>query len=476
MDPITDKFRLRLPLERKLEVMPPHEPIPEPGPVDISSVRKNIISLAIPSIGEFLLSMTIGIVDLAFVGRLGAYATASSGMAWQFVWFVNMVFIGVNAGATAVIARYWGAGDKKNARKAAGQTLLITLILSFICTLMFIFLAEGMFKFLGAGPGVIKYGSAYLRILASTYICASLMMAANTCMKSAGDTKTPMLIVGLLVIMNVFLDYGLIFGKLGLPAHGLLGSAEASAFVMFVGAVLSVGGLFAGRFRIKVKPEDFGRFNWEISRVIIKIGLPISLEHLCWSISAAMVIWVCASLGTVHLAVHNILLKAESLSFMPGLGFSVAAQVAVGQALGEGNEEKARVAASESMKICIAIMGAAGLLFVFFSRQIIGFFTSDPEVLTLGTRTLQILALVQPNQALAYVMLGTMKGAGDTKAALAIGLIGMILVRIPLVYLFGVTLGLGVLGAWGGGMGLDIAVRAWLSYKRFLSGKWIRAL
>lgn len=439
---------------------------------DLPAIRKRIISLALPSITEFMIHMTIGIVDLAFVGRLGAEATAASGMAWQIIWFTELAFFGVNAGVTALVARNIGAGDEKAARRAAGQALMITMFLAFLCTLFFIYYAEGILRLLGSEDSVITLGSAYIRILASTFLCSALMFCITTVLKSTGDTRTPMIIAAATSILNIILDYGLIFGKFGLPEHGALGSAEASAIVIFLGSLFAIAGILLGWFKIKISPDDIIRFDKVVCWKIIKIGIPVSMEQLAWSLAYAVIIWIVARSGTVHLAVHNIILKAESLSFMPGVGFSVAAKIAVGQALGEGSIEKAKLYVWESVKIGMMLMGSAGLAFLLIPQTLVSFFSVDPEVIALGASTLFVLGIIQPIQGMLFVLLGAFKGAGDTKAVMIIALAGMMLVRIPLSYFFGITLGLGVLGAWGGGMGIDIAVRAYICYKRFLGSKW----
>jgi len=445
-----------------------------PDSIDTASIRKNIVSLAIPSIGEFVLHMTIGIVDLAFVGRLGADATASSGLAWQVIWFMNMLFFGINAGTTALVARYTGAGHNKKAQVAAGQSLIICTLVSFITTLFFIYYAEGILRILGAKPEVVRMGASYLRILASSFMCVSLMMNITTSIKSSGDTRTPMFIAGAMVLLNVFLDYAMIFGKFGFSAHGFLGSAESSAIVAFLGSIFCIAGIFLGWFKIKIDPDCFIQLRWDILSKIVKIGFPVTLEHLFWSTAAAVFVWIVARMGTVPLAVHNILLRAESFSFMPGIGFSIAARVAVGQALGEENEPKARARVWESVKIASVLMGAVGLVFVLFPHLVIRIFTDDPAVIAGGSQTLRILGIIQPVQAVLFILMGSLKGAGDTKATMLIALLGLWFVRIPLAYIFGAKMGLGVLGAWGIGMTVDIAVRAYICYRRFLGDKWMK--
>ena len=443
------------------------------GSIDIPSLRKKIISLALPSIGEFMLWMAVGIVDLAFVGRMGPDATASAGMAWQIVWFVSMIFMGINRGTSAIVARYTGAKDRKSSELAAGQAMLISVLVSFFATFIFTEFAERLFVILRASPEVIKLGAAYIRILSSSYIFSNMIMCANNALKGAGDTKTPMLVAGFMTVLNIFLDYSMMFGKFGFPAHGVLGSAEASAIVTFLGALLVVGGMFLGKFRVKLTPENFIAINPEMITRIIKIGMPNSVEHFIWSGSSAIILWMVAGMGVIPLAVDNILLKAESFSYMPGIGFSIAAGVIVGQALGEKNRMKARTAAWESIKIGMWIMGSMGVCFLLFPRFVIRIFTDDPELLTMGAQTLMVVALIQPVQAVLFVLNGVLNGAGDTKATMFISLLGITFVRVPLAYLFGITMGMGVAGVWGA-ICLDVAVRTYIVYRRFRGDEWMK--
>lgn len=443
------------------------------GSIDIPSLRKKIISLAVPSIGEFMLWMAVGIVDLAFVGRLGPDATASAGMAWQIIWFFSMIFMGINRGTSAIIARYTGARDKKSVELAAGQSILLSMVISFLTTFVFIFYAERLFMILRASPAVIKLGSSYIRILASSYIFSNLIMCANNVLKGAGDTKTPMFVAGFMTILNIFLDYSMMFGKFGFPAHGFLGSAEASAIVTFLGAVMVIGGMFLGKYRVRLLPENLIAIKPEMITRIIKIGIPNSVENFFWSGSSAVILWMVAGMGIIPLAVDNILLKAESFSYMPGIGFSIAAGVIVGQALGEKNLLKARTAAWESIKIGMWIMGTMGLCFLLFPRYVIRIFTDNPDLLTAGAQTLMVVALIQPVQAVLFVLNGVLNGAGDTKATMFISLLGISLVRVPLAYLFGITMGMGVAGVWGA-ICIDVAVRAYIVHMRFRGEQWMK--
>ena len=313
-----------------------------PGPVDQNALRKQLVTLALPSIAEYMLKMMVGVVDTIFVGRLGPQALAVSGLSWAIIFYCYMPMWGMNAGVAAVVSRYWGAGEYKKARRAAGQALLLNLIMPLVVSILLIIWGKDFLRLLGASPDVVKMGSRFLGVLISTTLFTGMTFGAQAILKATGDTRSPMFITGAVNILNVGLDYCLIYGKFGFPAHGVIGAAEASAVVKLLGAVLAVGGLFFGLFRIKVSPSDFARIDKDMMSRIVRIGWPSMMEHGFFSAASTAFTWVITSLGTTALATHSVLIHAESFSFMPGIGFSVASGIIVGQSLGAGNREKAR--------------------------------------------------------------------------------------------------------------------------------------
>jgi len=444
-----------------------------PGdPLERRAIRKQLVSLALPSIADYLLKMMVGVVDTIFVGRLGPQALAVSGLSWAILFYCYMPMWGMNAGVSAVVARYWGAGEYDKARRAAGQALMLNLLMPLVVTVMLVIWGKDFLRLMGATPNVVEMGGRYLGVLVSTTIYAGMMFGAQAILKATGDTRSPMLITGIINILNVGLDYCLIYGKFGFPAHGVIGAAEASAIVKLLGAFLAVGGLFIGVFKIKVTPSDFARIDWDMMKRIIRIGWPTMMENGFFSLASTAFTWVITSLGTTALAAHTVILRAESFSYMPGIGFSIASGIIVGQSIGAGNREKARMAVWESIKMGSLIMGSMGVVFFFVPHLVIRIFTDSPEVIAQGVETLRILAIIQPVQGLMFCLLGSLKGAGDTAATMKISMVGLWLIRVPGAYVLAVLLGLGVTGAWVA-MCLDIAFKAMWLLRRYRHGGWL---
>jgi putative MATE family efflux protein len=437
----------------------------------LKGYRKTIVNLAIPSMIEYILISMIMIVDTAIVGRLGAHALAVVSISWSILFFFMMISFAINQGSVAIIARYVGAKNDRWVSRSVGQAILLNFLFALMGAAIIYLFTPQLFSLMGVAPEVKKDGIVFLRILTLTYILDSFTISSNSALKASGDTKTPMKITGVENIINAVLDYILVFGIMGFAGFGVHGSAIATAITRLVGVTLSFGGLMMGWYKIKVSFRDIYLVRWRLISRIMKVGWPSIVDSSFFSSASLVFTRIVAGLGTIPLAVNGILLRAESLSFMPGISFAVAAGILVGQALGENNHEKARIMAWESSKLAMLVMGIMGSVFFFAPRMIIGIFTTDLIVLTSAAVVLRVIGPIQPIGGLMFVMRGALAGAGDTKSIMRIGLIGMWLVRVPFAYLFAITIDLGVLGAWGA-MSLHIAIATLMLLSRFRSGEW----
>lgn len=437
----------------------------------MNNTRKRVLNLALPAMTEFILQMMIGVVDLALIGRLGATAMAASGLSWQLVWFGSSVLLSISIAATAVVARFVGRTDFRLASRSAGQCLLLSSILSLIIAGLYALFPEILLKWLNAKPEVIDLGRSYLKILAITFFFRNITMAGNSILRGAGDTKFPMITTGITNIINIFFAYTLIFGKLGFPNLGLNGSAIASVVSRTIGCLIIVGLLIKGHYNIKIHFRDY--FFWDIPLIkrILRVGSPAFIEELFQTSSAIVYLWLVASLGTLALAAHQVALKAESFSYMPGLGFAVSAATLMGQSLGAKRKDLATKNCLESVFWAVLVMSFMGVIFYLIPHLIVRIFTPEKDVIVLGGQCLKIIALAQPIQAVMFVLMGSLRGAGDTAYTMKVTALGSWGVRITLTYLLAIKLGWGLAGAWWA-MLADMFFRAICVAVRFAKGKW----
>lgn len=428
------------------------------------------LRLALPAAGEQLLAMMVGIVDTFLVGHIGAAALAAVGLANQWVFLTNALFGAIGVGSTALIARSVGAKDTPLANRVLRQSVLLGAAIGLAATALGVAFAGPAVALMGAEPEALGPGTTYLRIVAAVFLPATLMFICNAAMRGAGDTRTPLRIMFIVNAINIVVAWSLINGAFGLPRMGVAGSAIGAATARFTGGILALGTLARGRGALRLMLDNL-RPDWDLIRRILRVGIPSGLEQLLFRFGQMSYARVVATLGTAAFAAHQVALNAESLSYMPGFGFAVAATTLVGQALGAQAPKEAERNGYTAFAIGAALMGAMGIVFILFPLPLVSFFTSDPEVIALGTGPLRIVGLAQPALAATMIINGALRGAGDTKYPLYI-VAGCIWgIRVPLAILFITIMGLGLEWAWVA-MSVDLFFRGLFAFLRYRSGKW----
>ena len=433
-------------------------------------MRRQIFELAWPAILGNLLQTIVSMVDLVMVGRLGAVAVASVGLGGQMLWFSHALMVSVSVGTTALVARFIGAQQKRDAEHVLMQSLILVLLFSTLLTVFWYVSAERMLLLIGAAGEVAELGGMYIRIVFMSTPSIFLIFTAEGALRGAGDTKTPMKVGATMNVINVILNYILIFGKLGFPVLGVKGAAIATAIAFAWASVTYLVIFSSGKFVLGISRDNFS-FDTKMIRRIIRIGIPASIQRVIMSSSMILYVSIIAGFGTAALAAHQIGLRVESLSYMPGFGFAVAATALVGQNLGARNPQKAEESGWEAAKLCALLMGAAGLFMILFPKPMARLFVADADVVNLAAWYLRIVAVSEPPLAVIFTLAGGLQGAGDTRSPLYISVFGLWLFRIPLAYFLGVVLGWGAVGAWTG-MTVDTFVRGGLYIYRFRKGKW----
>ncbi|SHK03684.1 putative efflux protein, MATE family [Anaerobranca californiensis DSM 14826] len=443
--------------------------------------RKRVMNLAWPAILEMFMSTLVQFVDTAMVGQLGAVAISAVSLNTSPMWFITGIFTGVSVGATALVARYIGANKLGEANNAAKQSLILGTIMGAIITILTLTLGQYLPKFMGAEPEVLPYATMYLKILGTTFILHFISFIASGILRGAGDTKTPMRINVLANIVNIIGNFFLIFPTRELIIGntvitiwgadlGVIGAAISTAFSRGLAGIIVLYILFSGKLNIKLKKEKIF-FDVDMLFKILKIGAPAAMERVVMSSGQILFTRVVATLGTTVLAAHHLAIVAESISYMPGFGFSMAATTLVGQGLGENKPDDAYKYGMETLKIAAIVMTFMGVVFFFFPHYLLRIFSNDHEVIAYGSLALKIVAFSQPFFASAMVLSGALRGAGDTVWPLLFAVIGMWVIRLSLAYILVFGFNLALMGAWIA-MAVDLGVRGTMMYIRFKNGKW----
>jgi len=443
-------------------------PPPEGAPI---SLNRQLFRLAWPSLVENLLQTMLVVVDMIFVGRLGADAIAGVGLGGQLTFLLQVLFMGLSVGNTALVARAVGAGDKREAERIAKQSLVITVLLSIGIAAIGLFYADPIVRLMGATDEVTAIGGGFLRIVATFSIVIGIMIVGGGTLRGSGDTRTPMLITGFINVINIALDYGLIFGNLGFPRLGPVGSAVATTSARAVGAVMILYVLFKRGSILKLSVRGGWGFHRDAIGRILNIGAPAAAEQVVFQLGFLVFAAMAVSLGTPNYAAQQIAFNISNFSILPAFAFGVAALTLVGQNLGAKNLERAEASAMQALKSGIVWMCIMGVGFFVWRDWLVRMYTDNPGVMQPAEMCLVFIALGQPLMAIGMILASALRGAGDTRATLVITFIGIWVVRVGLGYVLGIVLGLGLFGMWLGWYA-DFIARAVLVALRFRAGRW----
>lgn len=438
--------------------------------LDNRAIRRLVNRLAWPVILENTFQTALGVVDLALVSRLGADAIAGVGTATQLMWLAIAAFAALATGTTVLVAQATGAGDRARANLATKQSLILGVVVSVVIALVVSRTAEGIVAVLGPQPEVVRLGALYLRIAAQTSIFFVTMLIAAAALRGAGDTRSPMMVTGGINIINGLVAYGLIFGKFGLPAIGVAGSAWGAAGARVVGCLALLFILWRGKRPTDIAGHGGWRPDWPLIRRILGIGLPAMGEQLVISGGFLVYGFMVIGLGTAVYAAQRVSFNAISISYLPAMGFAVAATTLTGQSLGAGKPGQARRASNYATIASVIWMSVAGAALIVFARQIMLLFTNDPTIDDIGAAALRVVAFSQPFFGVSNALAGSLRGGGDTRFPMIAAVLGMWLIRLPVGWLIGIGLGFGLPGVYVSSV-CDAALRSLLIWQRYRTGR-----
>lgn len=444
-----------------------------PPEVTSGMLYKDIVRIAWPSLIELLLTQLASMADMMMVGQLGTWATAAVGLTTQPKFLLMTLIMSLNVGATAMVARYKGAGQPDKANSILHQALSMTIILSLTASVLGYIFARPMVVFMGGTEEkVIQAAVSYLRIQMIGFLPFAITSTITAALRGAGNSRTAMIYNVTANVVNVVFNYLLIYGHFGFPRMEVAGASLATILGQLVACIYAVIFLLGRRqyLHISLKLSSYKPNRGDLN-AIVQIGFPAMIEQLV--MRAGMIIYskTVASLGTDLYATHNICMNIQAMSFMLGQAFSVSATSLVGQSLGKRRPDMAQAYCSRSRRIGMIFSICLAICFILFAKNIIVLYNSNPIVVETGARILFIMAFIQPLQTSQFIVAGALRGAGDTRATAVITFITVLLVRPGIALLAIYVLNWGLEGAWIA-MASDQLLRSIFVLLRYNSGKW----
>ena len=416
-----------------------------------------ILALAWPTMLEQLMQTAVQYIDTAMVGSLGTHATAAVGATTTVNWLVGSTISALGVGFLSFIARAYGAGDKKAASKAVSQAVIVAFFAGTLFTALTLGLSGMVPVWMQVDPAIQDLASRYFFILYLPMLPRTATIIFGTALRAAGDTKTPMKVGVWVNVINVVLNFLLIYPTrsmtiLGLTftmpgaGMGVLGAAAASAIAFAYGGIRITYVLWKHPL-ISPRGASF-KPDMTILKPCMKIALPNMLQRFGTSLGYVAFASMINSLGEVATAAHTIANTVESAFYIPGYGMQTAAATLAGNAYGAQDKERMNELARMFLPLEIGLMILSGGALFLLAPPLVGIFSDSTEVIALAVTVLRMVALSEPFYGFSIIVEGMMFGVGNTKQPFVFNILGMWIVRIVGTFICTQLLSFGLISAW----------------------------
>ncbi|SCZ78286.1 MATE family efflux transporter [Acidaminobacter hydrogenoformans] len=433
-----------------------------------------MLKIGIPVMIQNLIQTSLNMVDTVMIGQVGKEAIAAVGLANQVFFVMILLVFGINSGASVFIAQLWGKRDLANIKRTMGVALAFGVAITGLFMLAAILAPTQIMSLLSDGnPEIVRLGSDYLRIVGWSYIFTAVSFSFAVAARSIEQAKMPTIVSAFSLIVNTILNYGLIFGKLGLPELGVRGAAIATLIARLIEFIVILTIIYKTDHVLAARPRELVSFSKAYMIKILDKASPVVANETLWAIGNVLYNVAIARIGAEAIAsyqVANSLFRFYEVIFM---GMAAACQVMIGNRIGAGEEGLARQYASHFLKLS---QTGALLIAVFIALSaggIISLFGLEPALSRTTTSLMYLYAAFTFSKTFNLMMIvGVLRGGGDTKYALYVEVAAVWLVGVPLAFAGAVWLQAGVIITVALLM-LEEVLKTLLTFRRYMSQKWL---
>ncbi|MEX2116980.1 MAG: MATE family efflux transporter [Bacteroidota bacterium] len=406
-----------------------------------------VFLLAVPMILELIMESTFAVVDIYFVGTLGASAVATVGLTETYLFLLYSVAMGLAMAVTAVVARRIGEKDYDHAGISAVQAILIAMFVSVPFAFAGIFFARDLLAIMGADAWTLEHGYPYMQWMLGGNVVVMLLFIINAIFRGAGDAAIAMRVLWLANGLNLILDPALIYGWGPFPEMGIEGAAIATNLGRGVGVAAQLWVLFRGGKHLRSVRAHL-RVDWNVIGRILRTSLGGIGQMIVAMTSWIFVMRIIAEFGSAAVAGATIALRIMMFTMMPAWGMSNAVATLVGQNLGAGKPDRAERSVWVTGFWNMLFLVCVAVVYFNFSESLVGLFSDDAEVITIGGKWLVIVSYSYFVYGWWMVAVQAFNGAGDTSTPTKINLVFFWLIEIPLSYFMAKTLEMGYTGVF----------------------------
>lgn len=448
-------------------------------PLDARGRRKldaDIWAMAWPVMLSMLLTNAVELIDIAMVGRLGRDSVAAVGYAGQFNHLQYTLLLSVGIGCVALMARAIGAGQRERARSAFAGSVLVALFLALLGTAVVWAMPEQLLLLLNAERHVVDLAVPYFRLIISANVVVAISLMFESAFRAEKNTRIPMLVAFVTLLVKTLLNLLLMFGLWGLPRLELLGAGIATVCSFAVAFVLNL--VFAKRYWDEGRGLGLGGLlsrGMETMSEVLRVSLPTIVERVIMNVAIMAYFAILSGYGVAAIAAYAIGVRLLAFSWIPGIGFGTAAATLVGQSLGAHDPVGAKRAGWRSVLFALVTMAVLGLGCVALRQPLARIFTADEGIIEHLLIFMTMLAVAQPFMGIHFTLGGALRGAGATLYPLAAAAVGNWVFRVPLAFVFASWFDWPVIWVWAA-LIADHVVRAIGLTGAFRFGSWSRRL
>jgi putative MATE family efflux protein len=418
--------------------------------------KLSLFAVTWPIFIDSVLRMMLGTVDVFMLSRISDTATGAVGLANEIIYFCILMFGFVGIGTSVAVSQYLGAGREKEASRVSALAITMNLIFGILVSIVLFSFGESLLRLLNLNSEQIGIASHYLKIIGGFMWIEALSYAVSSVIRSSGNTKSVMYVTLGVNLLHVTGNYLLIFGNLGFPEMGVTGAAISTVVSRFVGIIVLFFILYR-RVPAPIRGKDYVTWNGTYTKQILSVGLPAAGEHLAWQSQYLMIIGFVNMISITALNTHVYVMNISNYFMALAASIGAGTEIIVGQMVGAGEMKAAYKRLMKSVRISflltLLIVGVASI----FRHDLIGMFTENPEIIAAGASIFLLSIVLEPGRTFNMVIINSLRAAGDARFPVLMGVCSMWGVSVPLAYLLGVHLGIGLLGIW-----IAFAVDEWL--------------